>query len=94
MGQYIVDSNVLLKFYCELQRSDVLHQVLGGVTVAERVKREFEYHGFGPGKEDFARDVAAGRVRSVDVSPAEEAESPSTKQTLCTRVSATLPPSP
>lgn len=72
MGQYIVDADVLIKFYCHLERPDVLHRVLGDVTVAERVKREFEYHGFDPGKEDFARDVAAGKVRVVDVSLAED----------------------
>jgi predicted nucleic acid-binding protein len=68
---FIVDTDVLIKFYCHLGRPDVLHQVLGGVTVAERVKREFEYHGFGPGKEEFTRDIANGSVRTVDVSPAE-----------------------
>jgi len=69
---YIVDTDVLMKFYCHLGRPDILHRVLGGITVAERVKREFEYHGFGPGKEDFTRDLAAGRIRTIDVSPAED----------------------
>jgi predicted nucleic acid-binding protein len=71
MAEYIVDADVLIKFYCHLERPDILHSVLSGVTIAERVKREFEYHGFGSGKEDFSRDVANGRVRVVDVSPAE-----------------------
>ncbi len=72
MPQYIVDTDVLIRFYCHLERPDILQRLLGGITVAERVKREFEHHGFGPGKEEFSRDVGAGRVRTVDVSPAED----------------------
>ncbi len=72
MSQYIVDTDVLIRFYCHLDRPDILHRLLGGITVAERVKREFEHHSFGHGREEFVRDVAAGRIRTVDVSPAED----------------------
>lgn len=72
MPQYIVDTDVLINFYCHLERPDILLRLMGVITVAERVKREFEHHGFGSGKEEFSRDIATGRVRTIDVSPAED----------------------
>jgi predicted nucleic acid-binding protein len=71
MPQYIVDTDVLIKFYCHLGRPDILQSVLGVVTIAERVRREFEYHGYGQGKEEFLQDLSTGRVRTVDAGPAE-----------------------
>lgn len=70
--QFIIDADVLIKFYCHLERPDVLHRVCGDITVADRVEREFEYHAFGPGKDVFGQDVSSGKIRVVDAGPAED----------------------
>jgi predicted nucleic acid-binding protein len=70
---FIIDADVILHFYCRLGEPDVLLRVCGeDATVAERVKREVEYHASEPGKTHFLEDIKRGSIRVIDVGPAEE----------------------
>ncbi len=76
MSQFIIDTDVLIVFYCRLERPDVLHAVCEeGVVVSETVRREMEGVARGIGREIFRGDVAAGAVRVVEAGPPEANES-------------------
>jgi predicted nucleic acid-binding protein len=75
LSQYIIDTDVLIVFYCRLERPDVLHDVCAeGVVVAETVRREMEGVARGMGRDVFRGDVANGSVRVIEAGPAEANE--------------------
>jgi predicted nucleic acid-binding protein len=73
MRPFIIDANIIIYFYCDLERPDILMKVCGDdAAVSESVKREVEYHAGEPGKSDFLADISGGYLRTIDVGPAEE----------------------
>lgn len=73
MRPFIIDANIIIHFYCRLERPDILIKVCGDdAAVSESVKREVEHHASEPGKSDFLNDIRGGYLRTIDVGPAEE----------------------
>lgn len=73
MRPFIIDANIVIHFYCRLERPDILLKVCGDeAAVSESVRREVEYHASEPGKSIFQGDISGGYLRTIDVGPAEE----------------------
>jgi predicted nucleic acid-binding protein len=75
LSQFIIDTDVLIVFYCRLERPDILHAVCDeGVVVAETVRREMEGVARGQGRDVFRGDVRGGAVRVIEAGPVEANE--------------------
>ena len=80
MSKYIVDTSVLIDFYCVRENPDSLLKACGGeINVAEKVNKEF----FGNcranlewehGWREFEKDIKKGLVRVLEMGAAEAHE--------------------